>query len=478
MTTQELRRAQRPAFRLPSPSAIGSLARVAIQAFVVFWTVTPSPAHATADAPSSFAYAATIQAAHGDALYRLRLPAVVYTHAAHADLRDLRVFNARGEAVPHALQPAESATGPETRTRVPVFPIPTVRNDNGVEGFRVEMRTGGAVIRVLGADSNAAARGFSWLADASGISRPFDHLDLELADSADSTLAHVDVRVSEDLKSWRTVAEAAPVVRTRVGTDSLQRLRIDTPGARGRYVLLIALPNGTPLPLKGVHAVLAPGKAAAPFESVAFDATGTDRDQASWEYDLGRALPAREVALSVPDGNVLLPVEIASRNDASAPWRPLATATAYSLRQGGVSYDSAPIPVSGSPARFFRVRLVSGKETMPREAPKLAIRWRSDDLVFAARGEPPFTLAFGKGDARDGAMPVASLIPGFGTPAALEPTPAAIGQIREHAGVAALKTPLPFGRWALWGLLGVGTAMLVSMAIRLARGAGAPPPKP
>jgi hypothetical protein len=478
MRTPDPHIGHRTDLRHPSPSTVPSFARRAIRFLVVLWTLALAATASATDAPSEFAYAATIQAAPGDALYRLRLPAVVYTHSAHADLRDLRVFNGRGETVPHALQPAASAAGPETRARVPVFPVPTARNDGGVEGFQVEMRTGGTVIRVLGADGNAANRGFSWLADASAVSRPFDHLDLELADSAESTLAHVDVRVSEDMKSWRTVAEAATVVSTRVGADSLQRLRIDTPGARGRYVLLIALANGTPLPLKGVHAVLAPGKPEHPFESVVFDASGTDRASASWEYDLGRALPVQEVALGVPDGNVLLPVEIASRNDASAPWRPLTTATAYSLRQGGVSYYSAPIPVAGPPARFFRVRLVSGQGTMPQEAPKLTIRWRSDDLIFAARGAPPFTLAFGKGDARDGAMPVASLIPGFGTPTALEPTRASLGQIREHAGVAALKTPLPFGRWALWGLLGLGTAMLVSMAIRLARGAGAPPPQP
>lgn len=457
---------------------IRHLARIAVGAAVLLRAGMPLVATAATDTPSEFAYAATIEAAPGDALYRLRLPAAVYTHAAHADLRDLRVFNARGEAVPHALRPAAAPEGPETRVRVPVFPIPTSKAQEGVEGFRVEMRSSGAVIRVLGADGHAEPRGFSWLADATGVSRPFDHLDLELADGADTTLAHVDVRVSEDLRSWQTVAEGATVVRTRVGADSLQRLRIDTPGAKGRYLLLVAVANGTPLPLKGLHAVIAPGKVAPPFESVTFEATRTDRGSASWEYDLGRALPVQEVALGVPDGNVLLAVEVASRNDGNAPWRPLASATVYSLRQAGISYDSAPVPVPGTPARYFRVRLVSGHDTMPREAPRLTIRWRSDDLVFAARGAPPFTLAFGKGDARDGALPPASLIPGYGTPAALEPTPASVGRIREHAGVAALKTPLPFGRWALWGLLGLGTAMLASMAIRLARGVGAPPSQP
>src|SRR5262249_42523772 len=54
--------------------------------------------------PQDFAFGMAIETAVPGSAYRFAVPAEIYTKVAHDDLRDIRVFNARGEVVPYELQ--------------------------------------------------------------------------------------------------------------------------------------------------------------------------------------------------------------------------------------------------------------------------------------------------------------------------------------------------------------------------------------
>jgi hypothetical protein len=45
--------------------------------------------------------------------------------------------------------------------------------------------------------------------------------------------------------------------------------------------------------------------------------------------------------------------------------------------------------------------------------PRLQLGWVPQDLVFAARGAPPYTLAFGSSHAMPAAIGIAALVPGY-----------------------------------------------------------------
>ena len=75
---------------------------------------------------------ATITLSGDGPFYQLSLPTTIYSTAAHADLRDIRILNASGGAVPYAwLQQAQQdATAPEfISNKLPVFPLKTAAAD-------------------------------------------------------------------------------------------------------------------------------------------------------------------------------------------------------------------------------------------------------------------------------------------------------------------------------------------------------------
>jgi hypothetical protein len=117
--------------------------------------------------------------------------------------------------------------------------------------------------------------------------------------------------------------------------------------------------------------------------------------------------------------------------------------------------------------------------------PTLQVGWVPHQLVFAARGKPPFTLAYGNRAAKPGAIAIASLIPGYredagntvrAAKAAATPTvnvqaAAAQGQ-QELGGAVRLEEQVDWKRWTLWGVLGLGVLILGAMASRLMKQLG------
>lgn len=107
----------------------------------------------------------------------------------------------------------------------------------------------------------------------------------------------------------------------------------------------------------------------------------------------------------------------------------------------------------------------------PRAAPQLEVSRPGRQIVFVARGEGPFTLAFGDLQLGPAALPIDALLPGYekGAQAALP-----------LARAGAVKRGPPPTRWerlleapprrlALWAILVGGVLALGFMAWRLAK---------
>jgi hypothetical protein len=102
--------------------------------------------------------------------------------------------------------------------------------------------------------------------------------------------------------------------------------------------------------------------------------------------------------------------------------------------------------------------------------------------VFAARGEPPFQLAYGNREAKPAAFSIQTLIPGYRddelrTIRAAKPGAQQTFSVREAqaqaqmelGGEARREDAIDWKRWSLWGALGLGVLALGAMARRLMR---------
>jgi hypothetical protein len=108
--------------------------------------------------------------------------------------------------------------------------------------------------------------------------------------------------------------------------------------------------------------------------------------------------------------------------------------------------------------------------------PQLRVAISGHQLIFLARGAPPYRLAFGREQAQSAALPLATLAPAydashpekvkFGTARLADATASAQGVLTTTAAATAARNKT----YILWAALLAGVGLLIGMALSLLRG--------
>ena len=106
------------------------------------------------------------------------------------------------------------------------------------------------------------------------------------------------------------------------------------------------------------------------------------------------------------------------------------------------------------------------------EAPALRFAVRATQLVFLARGEPPFTLALGNASVKAASLPLTTLIPDYSAERFKTLGQAKVAGevvVKTAAVAAAPKATADWKKLGLWAVLLLGVAALGGMAYSLLR---------
>jgi hypothetical protein len=432
-----------------------------------------SVAAGAAEKPDDFAYAMPIAADGQEALYQVELPAALYRGVARADLRDVRVFNARGEAVPHAIRPsAASRTAKPEPVALPIFPLRGERG-RGIEDLQVhvEKRPDGTVVNIRSGGKTAAARAavLGYLLDASRIQQPIQALHFEWKALRDGFSGKVRIDGSDDLSRWNTLTRDASLLDLEFGGHRLEQKRVAFHPQRYKYLRLSWPAGQKDVELTAVRAEAVPGVVEPQRLWLALPAPLPGDNPGDYEYDSGGFFSFDRLRIELPQLNTLAQIHILVRNQPAEAWRPASGALVYRLRREGSELANPDIAMAGHGERYLMLRIDQKGGGIGSGAPVVHIGWRPQQLVFAARGEAPFRLAYGSHAAPAAAFPIASLIPGYNTDKELSVASATLGEQVTLAGAKRLSAPVDYRRWALWASLILGVAVLGWMAYRLSR---------
>mgnify|MGYP000899731487 CR=1 FL=1 len=158
------------------------------------------------------------------------------------------------------------------------------------------------------------------------------------------------------------------------------------------------------------------------------------------------------------------------------PWRVVAS-TVYRLGTAGQEVVNPDLAIATSSDRYWLLRVDPRGGGLGTGSVQLAAGWLPQRLIFAARGSPPFQLAYGSATAKPAVFPVATLVPGYrggdnDTLGALPIGRASSGSEHVLAGERAIRTPADWQGRGLWGSLLLAVALLGWMALRLGRQLG------
>jgi hypothetical protein len=443
-----------------------------------------------------FDWHASLATERSEGLHQLQLGQDALLAATQSGLRDLRIFNASGEALPMAQLPAGAPAATEHGAPVALHmaPLPSspqaqqsalaeyaVRWVRDRERTTLEIGTGAPK-----PDQTREPGGY--LVDLRPLKDKQGELMLHFAADAPDYANTATISGSDDLVTWRPLA-SGPLARNRqLGDAAVQRSTFDLhhPPAFAR----VQWSGGVAPKLDGAsfreqlpaRVVPAPRT---PLELAAVQ-------DARWLIDVPVGLPLTRIMIHVAQPNQALHVELLcpqvgavltdrqhllrqlSSRTSPEPWFVCArNIEVFRADRAGEWIENAPIAIPGHPTRLL-LQVVDPKDYRG-PAPSVEAEWLPVRIAFLARAPGPYQLAVGHEGAEEGPrLDLAGMLPrddaaGTHLPLAqvaqITPTNAVQGATR----ATRLARSQARWRWSLWGVLLLAVVALAALAWRLAR---------
>ncbi|MTH46238.1 DUF3999 domain-containing protein [Intestinirhabdus alba] len=432
---------------------------------------------APVETPQDYGYGRVLKT-YGDARwYRLPLPPEVYLQTAHADLRDVRVFNREGETVPFTLQKQQEQAADSRSVSLSFFPFeasPALRPSEKSGDRATLLLRGPNGTEIHFESENAQAVGQSYLLTLpKGVTKTprLSQLRLEWETPTENWQGKASLYLSRNLKHWTLLERNTPLMSLTHGGE---RLKMDTLGVDNvslsddgvRWLLLILDSQSPPLSLKGVSGI--PQREPSLTRPVPMVAEGqrVSPGEAIWRWPRPQPLTALNITLP---GEGVLPVELEWRGEEKGPWRPLARTMLYNLQ----SQYSPAISLSGERVEAIRMTTVSAR--LPEQLPTVSGERDGYQLIFNAQGKGPYLVTWGNGAAGAASVSLDMLIP----PAlrntvdvdalslALVTEPVALGGEARLSATSAAEQRSRWKTQLVWAVLVFGVLLLAGMAYRL-----------
>lgn len=404
--------------------------------------------------------------------YRLELPLSVQLSARQADLSDVRVFNAAGEPQAYALsRQASQRTESRNVSDVKWFPLYAADTQQALPGVVMKSTTEGTLLEIKPSAApkpgTQVLRG--WVLDASAIKAPLQQLSLDWSREQDG-FQRFSIEASNDLQHWEAWGDGQ-VARLSFADERVEQHDVSLPGRSARYLRLLWQGQAAPLLTSAKLVSATRNSLPMPLEwSQPLAGTRLNAGEYTWQLPTGLDVERLRIELKQP--NTLAPVTLSGRHDSKQAWQPLSNGLLYRLSQNGRDVVQDELQLPGQTVTELKLSVDERGGGLGVEAPALRFAVRATQLVFLARGEPPFSLALGNASVKAANLPLSTLIPDYSAERLQT-----FGQAKV-AGEAVAKAPAvaasaeagtDWKKLGLWAVLLLCVAALGAMAYSLLR---------
>ena len=427
--------------------------------------------------PADFAYGMALQTDGKDGVYKVSVPLDVYKIVRHADLRDVRVFNADGEVVPHVVtRSAGSMSVKSEPIELPRFPVyASAQSKLGDLDLQIRRDVQGTVINLSNRSGVTGQNKLvGYLLDGSKVGPPIKEIELQWSESIANYVGSVTIEASDDLATWRILAKDAPVTRMKFGDHLLDQRRVKftpTPLIYLRISGLALQQNELALPeLTRVLAIPADSSADVQRTWITIAGRPVANKPGDYEFDVGAQVPIDRLHTELPQMNTLIEAELLARGDVKAPWQSVTRTTAYRITQSARQFNSDDLQIKRDGRRHWLLRIADQGGGLGGGNPSLKVGWLADQVLFLARGRGPFQLAYGAVGVKASEVAITTLTIGSDGKGGIQAQSTKLGTrvtLGGESRLALVLDPFPWKKWTLWAVLGLGVILMGWMASRL-----------
>ncbi|RKZ47069.1 MAG: hypothetical protein DRQ58_07440 [Gammaproteobacteria bacterium] len=409
------------------------------------------------------------------AIYKLDLPQSIYQTTVRSDLGDIRVFNKDKKRVPHAIRrPGSNQEKGMIHLDLAFFPLHGSDNSRRNTGTSLEFKVAddGTIIKIHSGENFSVADNADirrYLIDTSGVNQSIDELEFELTGVESGFIKRAQLQYSDNLNDWYNLVDNFSIAELDYGSHKLHKNKVTLPKKNFRYLRFVWKEKPDGIQLKNIKARINTVWTSHHRQRLEVSGQLVDSEKQIYEFDLGGRFPLDRINIILPEENTLIEAEINSRNNEESEWRRRYTGLIYNLQVKENSIESGEINIRPTRDQLWQLQ-VKTQDGLGDELPVLEFAWAPNELYFLARGQGPFTLAYGNGQIDPPGKPIDVLMNVLTEDQEQNLVgEAELGTEVSLMGDDALKAELeiPWRRILLWGVLILGVLILGIMVFRL-----------
>ena len=359
-----------------------------------------------------FAYGYRILTDGNAPIYRLPLPDRVYQTSV-MNLGDIRIFNSDQQRIPFAISKQKAREKTETYwVNLPYFPLRGNAEQNSMENLEIRINNDGKITDIQyrdkkGISENQAIE--SYIIDLSNVQHNIDELSFIIKGGEGGYLKSVTIEKSDNLNQWGMLVSNATLSRLNYANHTLEKSNVNIPNQKTRYLRFTWRDNSEGLEIQSVRALLTSTSIEKQHNWSTVTGTRSPNDPDKYEFDLGGNFPVARINILLPDQNTLIEAAVKSRKDDKSTWSTHYSGLFYKLNMQGTVLERQPVNISTTTNRYWQLD-VKTADGIGSGAPRLQFSWVPDDIYFLARGNGPYTLAFGSSQVGAPEKPISSLM--------------------------------------------------------------------
>lgn len=425
-----------------------------------------------------FAYIAETQTSMETPFYELEIPTVIYEGITRPDLGDLRVLNGDGHVVPHGLRATAMKRSQKTETKnVPFFPLYQQAGQTTADlHLNIKRNTQGEVINIhsrLPKDSKDN-RLSGYLLDLREWNKPIQQITVnwKKTDNA-SFIRKLRISKSHNLERWRFLAAGKALVNMSYQNHQLIENTINLSSAKTNYLRLMFQDQKPGLEIESIEVTHTKSSQTKQqnWKDISIKPT---KNAGEYSFTNNLKSLARQLDIKLPENNTVVRVQVLSRINPEQTWRYRGSTLLYRLSVNGTHLEKSKINLSTNRDTQWLIRFDQQGGGIGSGTPKVKLSWYPQQLVFVARGQPPYRVVWGSTHVKPVNINANQLLPNrtnhnitdenmISTALLLSDT---MRPINKHV-LQPKEKEINWQHWILWIVLVGAAVMLIWMAMRL-----------
>lgn len=423
---------------------------------------------------TDFAFGNEVVPSDNKSVIQITLPESLYSVSKNMSLADVSVFNSSGESVPHQMyEPEKKQLEIKKGMKLlPIFPIyGNIMAEEALSHIKISTGADKTLIELIPSAKPRINKGKleGYIVDASKVEDRIESFRFLFANPPKNKFLSLKIEGSSDLRQWSTVAANGVLAWFDMNQQSIIQDAISIHSAAHKFYR-ISEEFGEELPqLQNLEANFS--SELKNLDSVSYLKTiegkkaETKSEPLSHVFDLGGNLPVSGVQIKFKDKNSIARFLIQGSNAANGPWIDISEDNFFSIQQSEKVHEVLTAKFEKRSFQFWKLQLLSDVSGIGPQFPEISFVWEPHRLIFLARGEPPFLLAYGSAKALVSSQ---TILPEF------EEKDIAVAKLQNQitlGGPAQLEAVIEvqhdYRKYVLWAILIIGALFIGTMALRV-----------